>query len=227
MMLKKTVVLIIGLLLTCLLTACDTTSEQVSLDDFQTQAYTHPSGYKITMPKDWTVFQQGINSVIIYNADKSVSLNVVSEIGGMDYHTMPDLLQMATTMLSKSIDDLTVVAELSDADVTMDASTTSESNTKAKKTGHEVLKGTTKDGDEVLADVTVFAPLDGIHYYLIFLCGGKDYTANSQLFEDINKSFELVKTEDEIYDMLDDKMEFGQDDGNAISDQAEPEQESQ
>ncbi len=226
-MLKKTVILLIALLLAASLTACNTTSDQVSLADFQTQIYTHPSGYEINMPKDWNVFQQGINSVIIYNADKTISLNIVSEIGGMDYHTMPELLQTATTMLAESIDDLSVVAELSDADVSTEAGTTSEGKITAKKTGHEVLKGMTKDGDQVLADVTAQAPLDGIHYYLIFLCGGKDYTANSQLFEDINKSFELVKTEDEIYGMLDDKMEFGQDDADSTSDQAEPEQESQ
>ncbi|MGI5891512.1 MAG: hypothetical protein ACOX7H_02075 [Bacillota bacterium] len=163
--------------------------EKPRLSYMSPQTYEHPSGYQVQVPFNWKLVKKS-EAGTIFTADQgALSFNILAEIGGMDYYTPQELGENIFAFLSSNIKESQVIEEIP---VDNPASQY-----------RQLILGKDEQGRKVYIDTWITAPLDTVHYYLIFTCGGDDYEKYRGVFDDIIKKFKLVSTPEEIYKYLD------------------------
>jgi|GEM_PF-1386562 len=188
-------VLLSLLLLLPLLAACTSAEEETqTLASLNPTTYTHQSGYSISIPQGWEKTQESLAEATFVSSADAVSLNIISELGGMDYFSLTEDYDAVISMLGKKISNIEVVEE----PVTSDAT----------KQLRRVIKGNTEDGNSVIVDIWLTEPMESVRYYLLFSAGGDDYNQFRPVIDEIIASFTVVKSQDEIYSLLDDAREM-------------------
>ncbi|MCL2678039.1 MAG: hypothetical protein FWE85_03180 [Clostridiales bacterium] len=185
---KKLLTAILILALLPLASACR--ERGPNFGELETVKYAHETGYEITLPASWQMERDDPRAVCFLSEDGGVAVNIVTELGGFGFYALPELVTMflESESLTSNISGLKrdSVPPVSD-----------------KKTQYrQVLSGKLPEGDDVYLDVFIYAPMNSVRYYVVFSAGKEDYALNSNLFTQIIKSFELNKTKDEIYSLM-------------------------
>ena len=182
--------LLLGVILTftlVLFASCGSKTQGAALKNIETSEYTHITGYQLTVPANWQPVAQTTAGVYFVDELNHISLNVVSEIGGMDFLSLEEMSVLIKDKFSAGYTDVEELAVIKGKD--------------EKKEYGLVLKG--MDGvNPVIADIWIYEPYNSIRYYLIFSCGGDDYQNNTQLFKEITGSFNFVSDKNQVYEML-------------------------
>jgi hypothetical protein len=178
-------VLLSGILL--LTFACGN-EDELRLSYMSPQKYEHSSGYQVQIPFNWQLVSKNEYSAL-FSADQGIlSLNIFSEIGGMDYYTPKELGQNIFSIISNLVNNAAVIEELP-----VD---------KSDSQYRQLIEGKDAEGNNVYIDVWVAAPYDTVHYYLILICGGDDYEKYRGVYDDIIDRFKVTASKQEIYSYL-------------------------
>lgn len=183
------------LLVLPLLAACSSAKfETTTLASLNPVTYTHQSGYSLLVPESWEKTQENLAQATFVSQENAVSLNIISELGGMDYFSLTEDYDAVAAMLGKNISNTEVVEEPATSD--------------AKKQLRRVIKGNTEDGDTVIVDIWLTEPMPSVRYYLLFSAGGNDYNNMRPVIDEMIASFKVVKSQDEIYSLLDEARDM-------------------
>jgi hypothetical protein len=111
--LKKLALVLGALLLLPLLFACNSEESTLTLSDVETVLYEHPSnGAALTIPASWKKLSETDNAVVFADADNTISLTVVLELGGFTYFSDSGLLDVAEEVASQVLNQPEVVQSL-------------------------------------------------------------------------------------------------------------------
>ena len=164
-------------------------SSQKSLKTKPMQTYINQkAGYVVLMPKEWVKKFENDVSVGFVGTDPNIALDVVFEIGGVDYLSLDSLGDIVIANYKKKFKNLKVI-ESAASNVTTNAY-------------RVIVEGKTADGKNIVAKTIFFEPAIGVRYYLSFIANPKDYYANDFLFENVAQSFQMTKTELDLYKLL-------------------------
>lgn len=188
----------ISLLILCLgmvlASGCTKDDNSLSLGDFNTQAYSHSTGYEVEIPDSWQPVAQTSSGVYFTDDLNNISLNIVSEIGGMDIYSLEELAQMVKDKFNGHLSNVQELQVM---------------NVKDKQTQYGVVLQGEDEGILVLTKIWIYEPLSSVRYYMIFSCGGDDYANYDAVFTDIIGSFSFAANEDEVFSLLNlSKTEF-------------------
>ena len=163
--------------------------EQSDSSNQETVEYKHVTGYEVAIPKAWTLIKQTeTGGVYFLSPDKNISLNILAEVGGMNYLNPEELSNSVYDEIEGIINNAKVIKieEVQNKD-------------------HEyrqLIEGNDQAGKNVFVDTYLFQPMDGMRYYLILCCGGDDYAVTKALYDNIINSFQITMGQDEIYSLL-------------------------
>ncbi len=182
-------------------TACQRGGE-LSLSKMEPQMYKHITGYQISVPGDWLPAAQTAAGVYFIDDNNNISLNIISEMGGMDFYSPEELIQMVIEKLGSSLKDIKTRQILGVQD---------------KKSQYGVvISGENASGEVIANTIWLYEPVNGIRYYLFFNCGGDDYTRFEGVFNEVIKSFRFIANDEEVFSLLnldkeelDEKMKTG------------------
>lgn len=184
---KKAAMLFFAGLIMISFAACQR-EELPTLAKMSPQEYAHISGYQITVPNSWQPAAQTAIGVYFLDEEKRISLNIISEMGGVDFYSPEELGQMVVERLEEVFSQLQVEQILRVRD---------------KNTQYSLLlTGENSAGERVVNTLWLYEPLNGIRYYLIFSCGGDDYNEYARVFEDVIRSFRFDDREEEVLSLL-------------------------
>ena len=176
--------LIIGLFI---ITACQKDSVNDTIQE--TVRYQHVTGYEVSIPKDWTLLKQTeTGGVYFISPGKNVSLNIMAEVGGMNYLNPQELSNSVYQELEGIIDNAKIIKI--------------EAVQNKEHEYRQLIEGTDQAGNNVYADTYLYQPMDGMRYYLILCCGGDDYAVTKSVYDNIINSFQITKGQDEIFSLL-------------------------
>jgi hypothetical protein len=228
--LKKLALVLGALLLLPLLAACNSEESTLTLSDVETVLYEHPSnGAALTIPASWKKLSEMDNAVVFADADNTISLTVVLELGGFTYFSDSGLLDVAEEVASqvlnqpevvqslvwsapKEIVQLTAAGTLQEdkantaenaADSAEVAADTAEVNENAAEDTDKAENGeNTESGENAICEVAIVSPIPAVRYYIVAVAEVDAYKENAQLLSDIYAGFYLNKSEDEMYEGL-------------------------
>jgi len=168
---------------------CNNKTEEMALrlSQLEPTQYKHPGGFSVSVPGDWQVKEETENMVFFVDEEDSMTLLLLSEIGGYDYLSLAEAGQSLVTILEGSLSEIESLSsgpygQLDDA--------------------YKVVCQGEADGTTAIASAIVWQPLDGVRYYAVFLAGVNDYEEFRQVFDDICGTIKLYKTQDEIYEAI-------------------------
>ena len=184
---------IIPLLLILLLVFSGCTS-QSSLKKKQMQTYINQkAGYVVLLPHDWKKQYENDVTTGFVGQNPNIAMDIVFEIGGFDYLSLDSLGDLVIKNYKKNFKDLKVIEK--------DVSKISNNAYRV------IIQGKTSQGKDVIVKTIFFEPSIGIRYYLAFAANPKDYYDNDYLFEDIAQSFQMTKTDQDLYKLLKNREE--------------------
>ena len=182
--------LILGILFS--LTACGEESEvkQYQLTDLNPQSFENSyCGLQLSLPGDWQKLSEDEYNMAFASSDGSISLVARLEIGGMSYFSNSDLAGLAAQVCEGSLSDYMLRQELEYDEF--------------EAAGIAMATGTVSDADgnsvNAVCETVVIQYLPAVRCYISVLTDPETYTAYEQAFQDIYKSFQVSKTEDELY----------------------------
>lgn len=177
----------------CLLAAlatvlCACGGEQARLADLETVVYDHPTnGATLTLPSDWQKLSETEESAVFVNADNSLSMGLVRELAGFSYYSAEGLAGLAEELLASKLSDMEIIER--------------EALSKPENAVLVTASGNTDDGAAV-ASAVVVSPLSAVRYFIVVTAESDAFAEQAQVLRDIYASFELNKTEDEIYEQI-------------------------
>ena len=123
--------------------------------------------------------------------DGSLSLEVVGELGAMEYYSVEELgAEVAET----------VAAGL------FAAETDSEQKTAdGRFTG--IMRGEDGSGQKMVCRIDLFAPYPSVHYYLLALATEDAYAESRGLLQGVADSFTVTKSDEEMYQLIREERE--------------------
>jgi len=184
---KKLLLGLNTLILLLALAGCDLSSNP-ALDELNPQTYNHLTGYSILVPQDWNLEEETDTTALFLDPEGSMALQIISEIGGMDYYSLDECADFAKAMLAQSLNELSLKEDLSVRD--------------KAKSRLQLWQGREEDGNLVQALAYTFHPYDSMRYYVFLLAGGSDFQQYQKVFEAMISSFSINKPVDEIYELL-------------------------
>lgn len=159
---------------------------KISLKDMETTTYHHAEGgYQISVPKSWEKKLENEVSVGFMGIEPAVNFNVIYEIGGFDYYSLDKLGEEMISFLGAKIKDLEVLNKIESKD--------------QKEIYQFIAQGTLPDMQEITMKGIIIAPDHGIRYYLIFTTRRTDFDQLKPLIDDITDSFQINKSNSELY----------------------------
>lgn len=174
------------LILSVMLSAC--ADKQARLGDMETVVYNHPSnGATLTLPAAWQKLSETDEGAVFVNVDNSLSLGLVRELAGYSYYSAEGIAELAEELLADTLEDMEVLQR--------------EVLGKPDNAVLVTASGNLPDGAAV-ANVAVISPLSAVRYFIVVTAESDVYAEQEQVLRDIFASFELNKTEDEIYEQI-------------------------
>lgn len=174
------------MIIALLLSGC---SSQKTLKTKPMQTYINQkAGYVVLLPKEWEKkFETDVSAGFV-GVNPNIAMDVIFEIGGVDYLSLDSLGDIVIDNYKKKLKNLKII-ERAASNISGNAY-------------RVIVEGKTSDGKTVVAKTIFFEPAIGIRYYLAFIANPKDYYANDFLFEDVAQSFQMTKTELDLYKIL-------------------------
>lgn len=167
---------------------CACGNEQARLSDLETVVYNHPiNGASLTLPSDWQKLSETDEGAVFVNADNSLSLGIVRELAGYSYYSPEGLAGLAEELLASSLNDMELLER--------------EALSHPENAVLVTASGNTEDGAAV-ASAVVVSPLSAVRYFIVVTAESAEFAEQEQVLRDIYASFELNKTEDEIYEQI-------------------------
>lgn len=190
-----------GLLLMC--GGCGNQEDAAkSLYDEATITYEHPdNGAVITLPADWEKLSENDESVVFADKDDTISLTINRELGGFSYYSTEGLLEMAKELADVILPE----SETITADVLNhpdDAVIYTAVGQMGDFSGNDSDDNSDETAANAVCEVVVISPLSAVRYHVVVISEVDTYVQNEELLREIYASFELNKTEDEIYQSL-------------------------
>ena len=180
---KKLIInLIISLLI---LTSCVFSP---GLRNTETQLYTNQAGYHITLPLSWQAVEAEKENAVFVAPDNSVSLTIVSELGGEAYYALSEIADMLITRLPQGNSPWQINRTIIDTEEEL----------------RLFVQGEDEQGLEMGLDITILQPHPGIRYYLLFAGGRLTISQLNTLIGDIIKSFKLDEELPYLYELMED-----------------------
>ena len=170
----------------CLLAACGAPD----LDSIET-AVVEEEGFSFLRPAAWTETEPAsANGVCAFRSDAGdLSLEVVQELGAMEYYSLIEL----GDMVAETVRDSVFAAE-------------PESEERSRENKYSAtMRGEDAAGNEVVCRVDLFMPYESVHYYLIYLATPEAYQENSNIADDILDGFTVTKSAEEMYQYINDQ----------------------
>lgn len=167
---------------------CACGNEQARLGNMETVVYNHPTnGATLTLPSDWQKLSETDEGAVFVNADNSLSLGIARELAGYSYYSADGLADLAEELLSSALSDMEILER--------------EVLSHPENAVLVTASGNAEDGAAV-ASAVVVSPLSAVRYFLVATGGSDAFAEYEQVLRDIYASFELNKTEDEIYEQI-------------------------
>ncbi|MBR2784291.1 MAG: hypothetical protein IKD93_08935 [Firmicutes bacterium] len=168
----------------CLLSACGGGPELSSLDTETVEedcvSFLRPAAWQPAEPAS----AYGICA--FRNEEESLSLEVVGELGTMEYYSLEELGEETAQTLADSL-------------------FAAEPDTESRCTDDyysSVMQGQDEDGQDLVCRIDLLMPYPSVHYYLLTLATPAAYQDNVRVLDGIRESFTLTKTDEEIYHMI-------------------------
>lgn len=185
---KKKLCILLMIAALCLLAACGAPE----LDDVATTVIDEED-CSFTLPADWqSVEPVSANGVCSFrNAAGDLTLEVVRELGAMEYYSLDELGDM--------------VAEDMAADL---FAAEPEREQRSEKDRYSCLmQGTDAEGNALACRVDLYMPYPSAHYYLIYLATPEAYAANKKIADGILDGFTVTKSAEEMYQYIDEQRD--------------------
>ena len=195
------------------LSACLGNMNKLSLYDNEVQNIEAEAYFSIDLPADWQITENVDNTFSAVSPEQNLGMIVIAEFGGFTFHSMENLGQNVTEYVDLENLEVTYVQE----------------NLNSKTQYHQILKFTDADGVEGIVDNYIYNPYTSVVYYLFLTCSESEYDTYSRLFSDIINSFDLTKSQEEYYEIiqelpvpeLDEDSDLVQEDETVVDDEAE------
>lgn len=188
---KKLWALLAAFCLLLALAACGEDEQQLSLATMDVQAYEHPSnGAAITLPAAWEKLSEADEATVFAASDNSISLTLARELGGFSYYSAEGLAELAEELAAGVLTEPEVLQ--------------SEALAKPKGAVLVTAAGELAEGEPAVCEVVVYSPIPAVRYYTVAVAGSDAYQENAGLLREVYAGFHLNKTEDEIYQQLED-----------------------
>lgn len=188
MIIKKLLPLL--LLITCVCAGCAIAFEDEDIP-LQPRVYNGATGYTVDVPADWSEEELDQDTVRFCDEDGQIALNIVSELGGMDYFSMREIKEQIIEKIGGDI--------FATYDITLD-----EGGTKFFRV---TLIGADKDGSRVVADIYAQQPFVTTRHYLVLIASAAAYEEYHTAVDDIFASFTATFTEDEYLQLMEERRE--------------------
>ena len=172
----------------CLFAACGAPD----LDEVATTV-TDEEDCSFTLPADWQrVEPRSANGVCAFrNEAGDLSLEVVRELGAMEYYSPDELGDMVAEKMADEV-----------------FATEPEREQRSDKYKYSCLmQGTDADGGELVCRVDLYMPYPSAHYYLIYLTTPEVYAANKKIADGILGGFTVTKSAEEMYQYIDEQRD--------------------
>lgn len=188
---KKNWAVFVAFYLLLALAACGAEEQQLSLAAMDVQAYEHPSnGAAITLPAEWEKLSEVDEATVFAAVDDSISLTLLRELGGFSYYSAEGLAGLAEELAGGVLAEPEVLQ--------------SEVLAKPKGAVLVTVSGDLTEGKPAVCEVVVYSPIPAVRYYTVAVAGADAYQENAALLREIYAGFHLNKTEDDIYQQLED-----------------------
>ena len=188
---KSLVFLSLVFLVSLALTACGSQKDKATIDPSTVQMtnYAHQySGMVFKVPTAWPKKTEDKQKVIFANPAGTVSFSGVFELAGYSYYTPEEQGEIAEKICKKSLKNVKVLQ--------------SQIYNKKNNSYKMVMQGEDAKAETAICEAVVYAPLDGVRYYLVALAGVDDYKKYYKVFEEMFSSFYLSIDEDTLYSKI-------------------------
>lgn len=181
---KRTVLLSL-ILLALLLGGC-VSADAGANANVPLQAYDSENGYTLDIPETWLKGEETGNQVAFGNEDNSIALTISSELGGVDYYSLEEIMEQLTDALTAQL--------FSDYEITADKNSASSYI--------RIVDGSDAEGAHLVAVLYINQPYQTIRQYLLFVASGSAYTQNAELINKIIASFSTTLDEDQYLQLM-------------------------
>lgn len=184
-------ILSLALIVMFVITGCQS---QASMKKKPMQTFINSkAGYVILVPQEWQKKREDDVSTGFVGQNPNIAMDIVFEIGGFDYFSLDSLGDVVIKHLKGKLKNLKVVDKGA-----------SKVNNDAYRI---IVQGKNSEGKEIIVKAIFFESAIGIRYYLMFAANPKDFYDNDYLFEDISQTFQMTKTDLDLYKLLTNREE--------------------
>ena len=153
------------------------------------QSYVHEnSGMVFQVPADWQKSMEDEQNILFTNAEGTVAFSGIFELGGYSYYTLPEQGALAKELCKNTLKGIQVLQE----------GTYKKGNNSYKM----VMQGTDENGGAAICSAVVYAPVQGVRYYLLAIAGVDEYKRYYKLFDAAFASFYMSIDEDALYSKI-------------------------
>lgn len=186
---KKILVMLLAVAL--LFTGCSLSFEN-SFASEDTVLVESDHGFSFLVPASWQALEPGDDTAFqryyYQTAEADLSLLIFSELGTMGYYSLEEIGAALSADLQQSLfgseTEKPVVAASTDTFY------------RTKITGYDA------DGQQLISEIAIFAPYASIRYQMIFTASGPAYLENEKNIDGIIGSFQLIKSEEDLYKLV-------------------------
>lgn len=171
----------------CLLTACGA----ADLDEVETTVIDE-EGFSLILPAAWErVEPVSEHGVCAFSGEEGeLTLEIVSELGPMEYYSTEELGDMVSDSVSESL-----FAEEPDCDWRV-----------SENKYTNVMRGQDASGEPLVCRLDLIMPYPSVHYYLLYLAAEDAYQANRRVAAGILDSFTVTKSAEEMYQLIQERQ---------------------
>jgi len=175
--------------------ACgDDSSVTVSgLKELSPVVYTHDSGMEFSLPEAWQESDKDEYTVSFLDADNKISMVARLEIGGMSYFSNAELGGLAADIGMAVLADGAVVE--------------SGEYGRLSAAGYACVNGKNADGINAVCETVILQHIPAVRCYVSICTDPDTFTEYEDVFDDIYASLKIIKSEDELYEKLDDMQD--------------------
>lgn len=184
---KKLGALLLVIVLLVSLAAC---SNKTALpEDVAFTTYKHPDiGFTLPVPNNWEKVYENQDAAYWTNADGTMALMVLCQLGGNSYYNEEEVGDLLADMFAKGFSSW---QELS------------REKAEGYPMGWRIVgQGVDQDGNTVITDGMITAPLDAVRFYLFAMAGPGEYQENLPAIDAIYTSFDVVTSQDKLYTQM-------------------------
>lgn len=180
---KKRIAFILCLLAVLLLGGCSLTG-QASIYDAEVQTIEAAAHFSLDLPADWQVYLDENTRFAAASEDGRLAILVLGEFGGFTFYNPSELGEKVREYAG--LDNLSLISD----------------STAGDRHYTQVLGYTDAEGSSGILYCCINNPYTSVVFYTFIACSEPDYAYYENSFEEISKSFRLLLTQQEFYEMI-------------------------